>query len=235
MSRSTILVASLLLAHTPVYAEVIEGTATAVDGDTLEMTGTRIRLLGIDAPEAKQTCVREDNEWECGEASSASLASMVREGPIVCVTVAIDVYRRKIARCRTNAFDLGQEQLRRGMAVATDGAPAEYEAASEIAKRLQFGVWSSVFQTPADWRAENNSTEPTENRTQANLGTPSVLTGEREYRDQNGCAIKGNRNRRGEWIYHLPGRPYYNRTRAEELFCTESAARAAGYRRSRAE
>jgi hypothetical protein len=32
----------------------------------------------------------------------------------------------------------------------------------------------------------------------------------------------------------LPGHPYYNATRAEEMFCTEAEAQAAGYRRSKA-
>ena len=44
------------------------------------------------------------------------------------------------------------------------------------------------------------------------------------------CAIKGNRSRRSEWIYHVPGMPYYGQTQAEEVFCTEAEARAAGYR-----
>jgi hypothetical protein len=53
-------------------------------------------------------------------------------------------------------------------------------------------------------------------------------------RDGHGrCAIKGNRTTRGEWIYHLPGQTYFHQTRPEELFCSESAAIAAGYRRSR--
>jgi hypothetical protein len=43
---------------------------------------------------------------------------------------------------------------------------------------------------------------------------------------------KGNRNRKGQWIYHVPGMPYYDATRAEEVFCTEAEARAAGYRRA---
>jgi hypothetical protein len=46
------------------------------------------------------------------------------------------------------------------------------------------------------------------------------------------CRIKGNRNRKGQWIYHLPGMPYYEQTRAEDMFCTEAQARAAGYRRA---
>lgn len=46
------------------------------------------------------------------------------------------------------------------------------------------------------------------------------------------CRIKGNHSRRGDWIYHLPGMPYYDATRAEAYFCTEAQAQAAGYRRA---
>lgn len=46
------------------------------------------------------------------------------------------------------------------------------------------------------------------------------------------CLIKGNHSRRGDWIYHLPGMPYYDDTRAEAYFCTEAQAQAAGYRRA---
>lgn len=46
------------------------------------------------------------------------------------------------------------------------------------------------------------------------------------------CNIKGNHSRRGEWIYHLPGMPYYEQTRPEAMFCTEAEAQAAGYRRA---
>ena len=51
-------------------------------------------------------------------------------------------------------------------------------------------------------------------------------------RQNSSCNIKGNRNRKGQWIYHLPGMPYYDQTRAEEMFCTEAQAQAAGYRRA---
>lgn len=48
-----------------------------------------------------------------------------------------------------------------------------------------------------------------------------------------GCAIKGNQSRHGDWIYHLPGVPNYEKTGAKAMFCSEAEARAAGYRRSR--
>jgi len=54
-----------------------------------------------------------------------------------------------------------------------------------------------------------------------------------------GCGIKGNISvDTGERIYHVPGQKYYRETRidlmkGERWFCSETAARAAGWRRSR--
>ena len=46
--------------------------------------------------------------------------------------------------------------------------------------------------------------------------------------------IKGNVNRGGEKIYHLPGQAGYDRVEAEQVFATEDEAQAAGFRRSQA-
>lgn len=235
MIRRLTFLAALLSLHAPSGAEIIEGTAVAIDGDTIDMTGTRVRLVDVDAPEAAQTCVRDGVDWYCGREATGSLSSIIDAGPIVCTTVATDVYGRKVARCRNKVYDLGQEQLRRGMAIASQQAPQEYTDAVGIAQRMNAGIWSSSFQTPAEWRAANEVTEPVAPTPVERTPPPASQRAEAVYRDQHGCAIKGNRSRRGEWIYHLPGRPYYDQTRAEELFCTESEARAAGYRRSRAD
>lgn len=54
-----------------------------------------------------------------------------------------------------------------------------------------------------------------------------------------GCNIKGNISiDSGERIYHVPGQEYYNSTvirpeYGERWFCSESEARAAGWRRAR--
>ena len=44
--------------------------------------------------------------------------------------------------------------------------------------------------------------------------------------------IKGNHSSSGEYIYHIPGGQYYERTTPVELFCTEAEAIEAGYRKS---
>ncbi len=52
-----------------------------------------------------------------------------------------------------------------------------------------------------------------------------------------GCNIKGNISINGERIYHMPGQDYYDATRinllkGERWFCSEEAARKAGWRKA---
>mgnify|MGYP000898084258 FL=1 len=49
----------------------------------------------------------------------------------------------------------------------------------------------------------------------------------------NGETIKGNINRKGERIYHVPGGASYNKTIPEAWFFTEEEAQAAGFRRAK--
>ena len=49
----------------PVRADV-SGWVEVIDGDTIVVAGTRIRLFGIDTPEHAQSCQDEDELWGCG-------------------------------------------------------------------------------------------------------------------------------------------------------------------------
>lgn len=50
--------------------------------------------------------------------------------------------------------------------------------------------------------------------------------------DKEAPLIKGNKNARGEYIYHMPGGVFYNRTTPVEWFHTEEEAQEKGYRKS---
>lgn len=50
--------------------------------------------------------------------------------------------------------------------------------------------------------------------------------------DEDAPLIKGNKNGRGEYIYHMPGGVFYNRTTPVEWFHTEAEAQEKGYRKS---
>ena len=74
MLRLTLTLATVLLTlPSPAHADVT-GKPRIIDGDTLEIAGERIRLHGIDAPEARQTCTDQSGkEGNCGQEATWAL------------------------------------------------------------------------------------------------------------------------------------------------------------------
>ncbi len=218
---------ALTLAASPAAATTVFGQAKVVDGDTLEIAGKRIRLFGIDAPEATQTCDRQGEKWACGQASAERLHTLIGESTVTCSGDEIDQYGRLVAVCTLVGVDLNQAMVADGWATAFRRYSEVYVPDETRARAAKLGLWSSNFELPEDYRAEERQRAAGPVRVaRAPLATTAP---------SGACLIKGNRNRRGEWIYHLPGTPYYAETRAEEMFCTEAQAQAAGYRPSRAQ
>lgn len=226
-----ILAGLLLACSAPALGQSVSGPAEASDGDSLSLSGIRVRLFGIDAPEARQTCNRAGAEWACGEDARARLAQLVEGKSISCESQGIDQYGRMVAICHTGSMDLAEAMVAAGLATAFTKYSDAYVKTENRAKQLKLGLWSSSFEEPAQWRKGHPQREPkTQGTVQESTPDPTLTT-----RDSLGrCAIKGNHSRRGDWIYHLPGQPYYNETRPEAWFCSENEARMAGYRPSRA-
>jgi hypothetical protein len=67
--RHALLALNFILAIVPfALAADLAGQARIIDGDTLEIHGTRIRLWAIDAPESDQLCRNQDSEhYRCGQ------------------------------------------------------------------------------------------------------------------------------------------------------------------------
>ncbi len=71
---------ALLVILFPLYAYAdITGKPRVIDGDTIEINDQRIRLHGIDAPEAKQTCIENGKRWRCGTNATSALALSTAE------------------------------------------------------------------------------------------------------------------------------------------------------------
>lgn len=215
---------------TPVtlYAQQVTGPATVIDGDSLSVNGVSIRLFGIDAPEGKQTCNREGAAWRCGEEAASQLRSLTIGHQVRCEGRGNDAYGRLVAVCSADGFELNKTMVETGWATAFRRYSEDYVGEEARAKAAGLGIWSSSFDLPEAWRLAQDK-EPTP-RTPVPFRAPRAAAASAPA--FSGCVIKGNRNRKGQWIYHLRGFPYYEATRAEEMFCTEAEARAAGYRRA---
>lgn len=223
------LILALILAAIPLpaLAQRVSGPAEVIDGDSLTVNGRPIRLFGIDAPEGKQTCERGGTQWDCGEESASQLRSLIDGHEVHCQGQGVDQYGRLIALCSANGFDLNRTMVEAGWATAFRRYSEDYVTAEIRAKAAKLGLWNSTFDLPEAYRRQQEAPAPSEPPVRVVPRRPAQSQAQFE-----GCVIKGNRNRRGQWIYHLPGMPYYNVTRAEEMFCTEAEAQAAGYRRA---
>jgi len=208
------------------HAQLLTGTATATDGDSLVVGSQRVRLFGIDAPELDQTCTTDGSSWPCGTQAKERLNELINGQRVDCQITGLDQYGRTLGRCSTEFLDINEAIVELGWALAYREYSQDYVAAEDRARQRKAGIWNSTFTNPAEHRLAK-APKPPEPR-------QPVQRDERQQSNERfaGCTIKGNRNRKGQWIYHLPGMPYYDQTRAEEFFCTEDQARAAGYRRA---
>ena len=140
---------ALLLVASPASAAV-----SVHDGDTITIDGTRYRISGIDAPELKQPCHRQDGTaWPCGLAARAAMVDLVGDGAgLACRPGALDRYRRIVATCYRAGVDIGQEMVRRGLAMAYRRFSRVYVPDEAGARVRGVGIWQGSFAAPWDWR-----------------------------------------------------------------------------------
>lgn len=137
----------------------VAGLVHVVDGDTLDIDGTRIRMFGIDAPEGRQTCLRNQLDWACGEASTGALMDATDQREVRCEERDTDRYGRVVAECWTGKRNLNAWIVAQGWAVAYRQYGGDiYDAEEQAAKNAKRGVWSSRFDMPWDWRKHARGT-----------------------------------------------------------------------------
>ncbi|MFN7308775.1 MAG: thermonuclease family protein, partial [Alphaproteobacteria bacterium] len=132
---------------------LLQGEARAIDGDTLQVGDTRLRLHGIDAPEIRQTCEDSAGEaWACGRRAASELAAAVAGGEVHCISRERDRYQRLIATCWAGGRDVGQSLVTHGWAVAYRRFSVDYVNEENLARYLTQGMWAGRFEMPWEWR-----------------------------------------------------------------------------------
>jgi endonuclease YncB( thermonuclease family) len=234
-----LILACALLAACPAMARDLRGRVVGItDGDTVTVRDAagerhRVRLTGIDAPERDQPY---------GEPSRESLTRMLLERNVRVEYTKKDdggrilgkvwVQPADCPRCALT-LDANLAQLSAGAAwwyrhYRNEQSPEDrgrYEFAEQEARVKRAGLWRQPDPVPPwEWRHARQPV-PRESRAGSARQTES-------------CRIKGNINDTGERIYHRPGQQHYEDTqistaRGERWFCSETEARAAGWRAAR--
>lgn len=204
--------------------DALRGLATVVDGDTLRVGSTKIRLFGIDAPESHQQCPdRNGGDWACGTVATKRLEALVANRVVRCEPESIDRYGRTVASCSVDGRDVGAIIVADGLARAYARYSDRYLAGEAEARAAGRGLWQADAQAPWDWRRSRGKTTPLAAGADKVAEAPAP-----------GCEIKGNIGSSGRKLYHTPAMASWARTRidtarGERFFCDEAAARDAGW------
>lgn len=151
-----LLALALLLGVSLSRAETLSGVvAVVVDGDTIlfkpdtyraaSRAFLRVRLAGIDAPEADQPH---------GVAATRALKDMALQQAVTLNVVGIDRYGRKLGRLFIGARSINAELVRRGHAWAwSRGVGEPLRALEDEARRAGIGLWQDPAPVaPWAWR-----------------------------------------------------------------------------------
>ncbi|MEE2774965.1 MAG: thermonuclease family protein [Pseudomonadota bacterium] len=208
---------------TEIFLHPSHAQVRIIDADTIELDGKKIRLHGVDAPEASQKCLNSKGKvWFCGQHATQALEVLISSHPnkrLSCVESSKDRYQRVIAECFFDELNLNSWLVRNGWAVAYTYYSKDYINEENKAKAERLGIWDGPFTLPWRWRkGERLSIEDNFNDTS--------------------CKIKGNISSSGEKIYHLPTGEYYaqtkiNLTKDERWFCSEKEAKENGWRKAK--
>jgi endonuclease YncB( thermonuclease family) len=221
-----------------VSAQPIVGRASVVDGDTIEIHGTRIRLFGIDAPEGGQTCTVQGKAMPCGQRAAFALADKIGRQVVECRPKDEDRFGRVVAVCGVGGEDINAWMVAQGWALAYRYYSRDYVSQERSASKARLGMWQGEFEPPWDWRHKNPQPPAQRSGQPARFVEPPAVMGGKDLAGANkDCAIKGNISARGRF-YHMPGDEFYAKTginlaKGERWFCTEAEAQAAGWRRAR--
>lgn len=93
----------------PLSKKVVQGSAYVVDGDTITIRKTQVRLFGIDAPEL---------DHPFGRNAKSALITLCKGDTVRAEIIAQDSHGRAVARCYLkDGRDLSAEMVKLGLAI----------------------------------------------------------------------------------------------------------------------
>jgi endonuclease YncB( thermonuclease family) len=147
---------AMLIALPTASAEPLSGIAGVVDGDTIAIGSIKIRLEGIDCPEAGQTCQHANGDmWACGAAATEMTIALADRKQVTCEITGQDRFGRQLGICHADGapeVSINGRLVRAGLAYAFRRYSRRYVADEEIARDAKVGVWSGANEPPWEYR-----------------------------------------------------------------------------------
>ena len=123
-----------------------------IDGDTIILNDEKIRFSGIDTPELKQTCMKNEQKVFCGILAKMILIKKIGNETPKCISEGKDIYNRILAECFINGESLSSFLVRSGYAFAYRKYTKKFIKDEEFAKKNKLGMWSMKFELPWNFR-----------------------------------------------------------------------------------
>ena len=137
------------------YFDVKSNEIKIIDGDTIHLDGKKIRFSGIDTPEIRQTCTKNNEIVKCGIQARELLVKIISNNNIKCIEEGIDQYKRILAECFVNDLSLSSYLVKNGYAFAYRKYSQKFVIDEDFARLNKLGMWSMNFEYPWDWRKKN--------------------------------------------------------------------------------
>ena len=136
--------ATRLPRETKRYFKVRVRDAGTLEAGLLPTDTVMIKLEGIDAREADETCKKENGaSWPCGAKARAALIRFIRSRAVTCTLPQGGETKDFAARCSVVGQDLSTWVVRQGWATPQKGAEPELAKALDAAKTERLGLWQS--------------------------------------------------------------------------------------------
>ena len=123
-----------------------------IDGDTIHIGKLKYRFFGIDAPEIKQICEKDNTKIQCGVIAKSVLKNKIADKIPECIVKDKDRYQRLVAECFIGKESLSRFMVREGYAVAYSQYSKNFIEDEKYAKENKLGIWSMNFQIPSEYR-----------------------------------------------------------------------------------
>lgn len=140
----------------------VAGPAVVIDASHLEVAGQRLKLYGIDAPDADETCKSaKDEDYPCGVEARAALQALVKTTPQVeCLPRGPNQMNEMMATCSAGKTDLAKALVTAGWAIADRPRTLYYEDDELAARTAKRGLWQGRFIAPQAWRSGTRKLPP---------------------------------------------------------------------------